>query len=102
MYISKVLTRFGVRVGLASNISAAAPATSGAAIDVPLNIICLRVGLLLTLASKDGFCESRKLLGDCAKTVLLPAAEISGLIKLSKCLMPFSSVQKLRVGPREL
>ena len=53
--------RLGVRVGLASNIRAAVPATSGAAIDVPLSIICLRVGLLLTCTSNEGFCDKKKI-----------------------------------------
>src|SRR5215203_315995 len=83
VYINNVLIKLGVRDGLASNKRAAAPATSGAAIDVPLSIICLRVALPLTLASSEGFCERRKLFGDCAKIVLLPGAEISGFIKLS-------------------
>src|SRR5690349_20464497 len=83
VYIMSDLTRFGVKVGLASNINAAVPATSGAAIEVPLSIICRRVGALLTPASSEGFSVTRQLLGDSAKMVLLPGAESSGLTMLS-------------------
>src|SRR5215211_278682 len=83
VYINSDFTMFGVSVGLASNIKAAVPATRGAAIEVPLSVICLRVGLLLTLASSEGFWATRKLFGDWANTVLFPGAESSGLIRLS-------------------
>src|SRR6266403_4189529 len=39
VYIKKALTIFGVRVGLACNSKAAAPATIGVAMDVPLRYI---------------------------------------------------------------
>src|SRR4029453_13725866 len=68
-YINKTLIRLGGRVGLASGIRGAVPATSGAAIDVPLSIICLRLVMLVTLTSSEGFCDSRKLFGACAKMV---------------------------------
>src|SRR4030095_6951320 len=58
-YIINVLTRLGEREGLASNIKAAAPAAKGAAIEVPLNVICFRVEILLTPASSKGLCASR-------------------------------------------
>src|SRR5678816_3247267 len=102
VYIIRAFIKLGVSVGLASNINAAAPDTIGAAIEVPLSLIILLVGDILTVVTSAGLSVSKRLFGDSAATILLPGATISGLTMLSKCLTPFSSVRKLRVGPREL
>jgi hypothetical protein len=59
VYIKIALTRLGVREGLAWSRRAAAPATTGVAIDVPFRNICLRAGLPLTLASSKGLLSTR-------------------------------------------
>ncbi len=93
---------FGFREGLAYSIRAAVPATTGEAIEVPLSFMYLRVLSLLTPASAPGVSLNNLLFGEEAETILLPGAESSGLIKLSKCFTPYVSLVKLRVGPREL
>ena len=83
MYIMIILTRFGVRLELACNSSAAVPAAMGVAIEVPFRYICLRVGSVLTPASSSGCCVTIRLSTASASTILLPGATMSGLTRLS-------------------
>src|SRR5258707_5304949 len=83
VYIRIALTMFGVRFGLACSSRAAAPATAGEAIEVPLKYIYFLLSALVTPASRDGFCVTRRLPADSAWIILLPGAAMSGLIRLS-------------------
>src|SRR5882762_4288090 len=77
VYIKIILIRFGVRVGLASNSTATAPATMGDETEVPLSRI------FVPPTSKVGFSRASALYGAAAPMILLPGATRSGLIKLS-------------------
>src|ERR1051326_301232 len=90
VYINNALTRFGVRLGFACSISAAVPAATGVAIEVPLRYIILRLSEPLTPASSEGVCVTRQLLSASASISLFPGAIRSGLIRLSKWLTPRS------------
>jgi hypothetical protein len=59
VYIRMALTMFGVRRGLWRSRSEAAPATSGAAIDVPFIVIMFRVLSRLTPALSRGLLSKR-------------------------------------------
>src|SRR5215831_9655534 len=83
VYIRMAFTMLGVRFGFAWSIKAAAPATTGVDIEVPLRYIWSRVSAPLTDASSCGFCETSRLFGDFASTILLPGATRSGFIKWS-------------------
>src|ERR1044072_2209556 len=96
------LIRLGVRFGFACKSNAAVPAATGAAIDEPLKYIMRLVLSALTLESNSGCLAKNKLSAAAAPTILLPGAMKSGFSKLSYCSAPLSSIQKLRVGPREL
>src|SRR6266508_647559 len=97
------LTIFGVNLGLAWSSKAAAPATRGAETEVPLMYIIFCVFLPApSPVSKSGLAVTRVLFTASAKINLLPGATRSGLIRLSEWRTPRRSVQKLRVGPREL
>src|ERR1051325_6858680 len=61
VYIRKDLTRFGVRRGVWRSSSEAAPATSGAAIEVPFIVIIIRVLSALTFAFSSGWLSRRLL-----------------------------------------
>src|ERR1051326_7599642 len=54
VYIRIVLTMFGVRLGLTCSSKAAAPATTGADIDVPLRYISLCSTVVVSSASSCG------------------------------------------------
>ena len=102
VYIRMALTMFGVRRGLWRSSSEAAPATSGAAIEVPFIVIMFRVLSALTYALSCGLLSRMLLSAAAAQMTLLPGATRSGLIRLSWCTWPAASVQEARVGPREL
>src|SRR5918911_5028362 len=59
VYMRIALIRLGVNFGLACKSKAAAPATTGVAIEVPLKYICLLEGEPLTLASRFGLLVTR-------------------------------------------
>ena len=113
VYCRMALTIGGVRPGLASSRAAAAPATTGAATDVPDSDIsswpaaCSAPGT----AASAGTRRARALRTgpvapgwvDMAATMRLPGATRSGLIRLSKSWrLPSLSTSEPRVGPREL
>src|SRR5215213_8985598 len=83
VYSRRALTRLGFRPGLLCMSKAAAPATAGVAIDVPLIYIISRSTLALTLASSSGWFVMIEQPLDCAPMILLPGATMSGLIMLS-------------------
>src|ERR1044071_408986 len=83
VYIRIILTMFGVSFGLACNIKAAAPATTGVAIDVPLRYIAWMFSPLLIAVFKFGYLLTRELSSDSAAIILLPGATRSGFIRLS-------------------
>jgi hypothetical protein len=83
VYIISALIMFGVSFGLICMSSAAEPATTGVAIEVPLSDIISESAAELTLLSSEGVRRTRRLLADSALTSLLPGATMSGLIWLS-------------------
>jgi hypothetical protein len=92
---------------LACSISATAPLTAGAAIEVPLSCIRrpLRSGVKPVISS-HGYDETILFAGvpplASAPTILLPGATRSGFSRLSTWRTPPASTHALRVGPREL
>ena len=101
----------GVSPGLACSISATAPATTGAATEVPDSIMtdsppwlllpgtCVSCGYLAGSALRK---VSERLSTDLAPRILLPGATRSGLSRLSMRRTPAASTNEARVGPREL
>src|SRR6185503_19354785 len=88
LYIRIALTKPGVRLGLASNIIAAAPATTGVAIEVPLIYMTWSVVVVVPLIFEVGYSVIKlvslpTLLGEIAPISLFPGATTSGFIKLS-------------------
>ncbi len=61
MYIKSILTMFGVKLEFASNKRAAAPATIGADIDVPLRYISFMLVVEYLLVSSSGYFLTRPL-----------------------------------------
>src|ERR671916_854267 len=66
--------RLGVRRGLAWSISAAAPAATGVAIEVPLSVIIRRPAAGLTPASSSGWVVTMRFPSASALVSLLPGA----------------------------
>ena len=105
------MTSGGVSPGLTCSSSAAAPATTGAATDVPLNSISVLFGAWAapgTFASCGYVVTSRfqvlrwpKMSADSAPTMRLPGATRSGFSRLS-IQGPSGNKVRPRVGPREL
>src|SRR5687767_1379329 len=95
VYIRMAFTRAGVSVGLTCIIKATAPATTGAAIEVPLKYITLLSAAVELPQAKVG-AEAKILLPpptfpfEAAPMILLPGATKSGLIKLSYRFAPLT------------
>ena len=111
LYCRMALMSGGVRPGLACNISATAPDTTGAATEVPDSIITDSPPLVLlpTPCASCGYLAGSalrknkvKLSTDLAPRTLLPGATRSGLSRLSTRRAPWVSMNEPRVGPREL
>src|SRR5947209_2599919 len=96
-YIRIILIVFGVRFGLACNIKATVPATTGVAIDVPLRYIKRLLLSSVIPESNCGFCLIKLfgtetvspeeldvvVMSDSAYISLFPGATRSGLTRLS-------------------
>src|ERR1043166_126748 len=89
VYIKIILIMFGVRLGLASSSTAAAPATIGLETEVPLR----RIRFDFPGTARSGFDANKLLFGDASPMILFPGAARSGLIKLSWWLTPAPSTQ---------
>ena len=83
MYIKSILTMFGVKLEFASNKRAAAPATIGVDIDVPLRYMSFMLVVEYLLVSSSGYFLIRPLPTAWAEMILLPGATRSGLMRLS-------------------
>ena len=73
----------GVKLEFASSKSAAAPATIGVDIDVPLRYISFMLVVEYLLVSSSGYFLSRLLPTASAAMILFPGATRSGLMMLS-------------------
>src|SRR5215213_8885218 len=72
VYIKIIFTMFGVKLGLTWRSRAAAPATTGVAIEVPLRRIIFWLANFDVPASSVGLARTRRLASASAETILLP------------------------------
>ena len=91
MYCRIALTALGVSAGLACNIRATTPLTTGAAMLVPLSVRYGYAPPLVPATRSSGLRNASALPSSLSETMRVPGATRSGLAAKSKA-----------VGPREL